>query len=88
MLIKLSTEVTETPDENASKLVEGFQLIEMDAANYDPRMMPPTRFNVKFLGTETRLAIILTARFVNNSFTYRFEPLTMCSNLMIRMLLV
>jgi len=64
MLVKWSTEVTEKPDENASKLVEGFQIIEMDAANYDPRMMPPTRFNVKFLGTETRVAIILTARLI------------------------
>jgi hypothetical protein len=64
ILVKLTTEVTEKLDENASKLVEGLQKIEMDAANYDLRMMPPTRFNVKFLGTETRLAIILTARLI------------------------
>jgi len=64
ILVKLTTEVTKKPDENASKLVEGFQKIEMDAANYDPRMMLPTRFKVKFLGTETRVAIILTARLI------------------------
>ena len=62
LLWQLKPEVAEKPDVHASKMIDGFQRIKSDAGNNDPSKLPRTRFAVKFLGSESRIAIVLTAR--------------------------
>jgi hypothetical protein len=64
LLWQLKPEIDERPDANATKLIDDFQAFELEAGTYDPRMQPPARFKVKFLGTESRIATILTGRLI------------------------
>ena len=62
LLWQLKPEVAKKPDVNALKLIDGFQRIKLEAGDNDPSKLPRTRFAVKFLGSESRIAIVLTAR--------------------------
>jgi hypothetical protein len=70
LLWQLKPEIAEKPDANATKLIDEFETMESEVGNFDPRLLPPTRFKVKFLGTESRIATVLTARLVSFYMVY------------------